>query len=166
MVYLRAGIVADMPALWALRTRCVRETCRTHYPPEVIAPWAASPAPVQFGPLIEAGGCVVAEDADGNLLGYGVIDLHANEVDALFVDPDRPGQGIGAQVLASLEGLADPGRPVVLSASLNAVPFYQRMGFVADGAALYPHPSGIALESMRMHKAARREGAVGAADKR
>ncbi len=51
----RAGTVADIPALWALRTRCVRETCSTHYPPDVITRWAASAAPVQFQPLVEAG---------------------------------------------------------------------------------------------------------------
>ena len=151
----RAGTVADIPALWALRTRCVRETGSTHDPPDVIARWAASPAPVQFQPLVEAGGCVVAEDAAGALLGYGVIDLAGNEVDALFVEPDRSGQGIGRRLLERLEALSDPQRDLRLSASLNAVPFYLHAGFSADGEALYPHPSGIALACMQMHKRGR-----------
>lgn len=156
MARFRAGILADIPALWALRTRCVRETCCSHYPAEVIARWSASPVPAQLPSLIEAGGCVVAEDADGTLLGYGVIDLAGNEVDALFVDPDKSGQGIGAALMERLQGMSAPERALQLSASLNAVPFYLRMGFVADGEALYPHPSGVALACMQMHKDGRR----------
>ena len=34
----RTGTMDDVAMLWALRTRCVRETCSSHYPPEVIAP--------------------------------------------------------------------------------------------------------------------------------
>ena len=152
MPRFRAGILADIPALWALRTRCVRETCCSHYPPEVIARWSASPAPLQLPVLIEAGGCVVAEDADGTLLGYGVIDLAGNEIDALFVDPDCGGRGIGLTLMQAMEALADPVRPLVLSASLNAVPFYERCGFEALREENYPHPSGVALASVRMQR--------------
>ncbi len=88
----RTGTTDDVATLWALRTRCVRETCSSHYPPEVIAPWSASPPPSQYARLLGQGGCVVAEDGRGGLLGFGVFDADANEVDALFVDPDRGGQ--------------------------------------------------------------------------
>jgi len=149
----RKGSFDDVATLWALRTRCVRETCSSHYPPEVIAPWSASPPPAQYQRLLGQGGCVVAEDAQGSLLGFGVFDTEGNEVDALFVDPDRGGQGIGQALMQRLLAMADPAREVVLSASLNAVPFYQRQGFVAVREEAYPHPSGVALASVRMHRA-------------
>jgi len=60
-----------------------------------------------------------------------VIDLAGNEIDALFVDPDCGGRGIGLTLMQAMEALADPARPLVLSASLNAVPFYRRCGFEA-----------------------------------
>ncbi|AWH21042.1 GNAT family N-acetyltransferase [Stenotrophomonas sp. ZAC14D2_NAIMI4_6] len=148
----RTGTTDDVATLWALRTRCVRETCSSHYPPEVIAPWSTSPPPSQYARLLGQGGCVVAEDAQGTLLGFGVFDSDANEVDALFVDPGRGGQGIGQALMQRLLAMADPTREVVLSASLNAVAFYQRQGFVADREELYPHPSGVALASVRMHR--------------
>ncbi len=148
----RIGTIDDVATLWALRTRCVRETCNSHYPPEVITPWSASPPPSQYARLLAQGGCVVAEDAQGALLGFGVFDSDANEVDALFVDPDRGGQGIGQALMQRLLAMADPIREVVLSASLNAVAFYQRQGFVADREELYPHPSGVALASVRMRR--------------
>ncbi|MCF7752221.1 GNAT family N-acetyltransferase [Bacillus subtilis subsp. subtilis] len=149
---LRRGAVEEADRLWGLRTRCVRELCSTAYRPEVIAQWAASPPPAQYRDLIARGGCVVAEDGAGQLLGYGILDTAGNEIDALFVDPDRGGRGIGQALMQALQALADPARPLVLSASLNAVPFYLRCGFQALREESYPHPSGVALASVRMQR--------------
>ncbi len=151
-VRLRVGRADEADRLWVLRTRCVRELCSTAYPPEVIAPWSASPPPQHYRALLAGGGGVIAEDAEGALLGYGVIDLAGNEIDALFVDPDCGGRGIGLALMQAMEALADPARPLVLSASLNAVPFYQRCGFEALREESYPHPSGVALASVRMQR--------------
>jgi len=151
-VRLRVGRADEADRLWVLRTRCVREVCSTAYPPEVIAPWSASPPPQHYRALLAADGGVIAEDAEGALLGYGVIDLAGNEIDALFVDPDCGGRGIGLTLMQAMEALADPARPLVLSASLNAVPFYQRCGFEALREESYPHPSGVALASVRMQR--------------
>ena len=148
----RTGTMDDVALLWALRTRCVRETCSSHYPPEIIAPWSASPPPSQYARLLGQGGCVVAEDGEGALLGFGVFDTNANEIDALFVDPDRGGQGIGQALMRRLLDMASRERDVVLSASLNAVPFYQRQGFVSVSEKAYPHPSGVALASVSMRR--------------
>ncbi|GHH51043.1 GNAT family N-acetyltransferase [[Pseudomonas] boreopolis] len=148
----RAGHGGDVDALWALRTRCVRELCSSHYPPEAIAPWAASPPPAHYPELLAQGGCIVAEDASGRLLGYGVLDREGNEIDALFVDPDRGGQGIGQALMQRLLARADRARELVVSASLNAVPFYRRVGFVVEREERYPHPCGVALASVRMRR--------------
>jgi len=149
---LRVGTAEEAERLWGLRTRCVRELCSTAYPPEVIAPWAASPPPAQYAGLIAQGGCVVAEDGAGQLLGYGILDTAGNEIDALFVDPDCGGRGIGQVLMQALQAMADPARPLLLSASLNAVPFYQRCGFRALREESYPHPTGIPLASVRMQR--------------
>lgn len=148
----RTGTSDDIPRLWALRTRCVRELCSSHYPAEVIAPWSASPSPAHYPALLQQGGCVVAEDGQGALLGFAVLDAAGNEVDALFVDPDHGGQGIGQALMQRLLAMADPDRVLVLSASLNAVPFYQRQGFLIEREEAYPHPSGVALASVKMRR--------------
>jgi GNAT superfamily N-acetyltransferase len=149
---LRSGRADEADILWALRTRCVREICSAAYPPEVIAPWAASPPPAHYRALIGQGGCIVAEDAEGHLLGYGVIDQAGNEIDALFVDPDQGGRGIGRALMDAMVALGDPSRPLVLSASLNAVPFYRRAGFEPLREEAYAHPSGVSLASVRMQR--------------
>lgn len=149
----RPATEADLAVLWALRTRAVRISCASHYPPEVIDTWSAAAPPATMPLLVRAGGGIVAEDA-GRLLGYAVLDAETGEVDAVFVDPGAHGQGIGRALLAALEAMAraqDLDR-LFLSASLNAVPFYERAGFRALRERLVPHRSGIAIQALQMEK--------------
>lgn len=139
--------------MWDLRTRAVRITCASHYPPDIIDAWCATPAPERLPALIEAGGALVADEA-GRMRGYAILDLESGEVDAVFVEPDQQGRGIARALMAALEAMAlrHGLRRLFLSASLNAVPFYQRAGFVPLREELYPHRSGIDLRSVFMEK--------------
>lgn len=153
MLIHRPATEADLPALWSLRTRAVRAGCASHYPPAVIATWSAAPPPASMPLLLRAGGGVVAQEGD-RMLGYAVLDADTGEVDAVFVDPAMHGRGIGQALLGALEALArEQGLDLLfLSASLNAVPFYQRAGFRALRERMYPHWSGIAIRSVVMQK--------------
>ena len=153
MPSIRAGTTADIPALWALRTRAVRAGCASHYAPETIDAWCAAPPPERLPVLVDAGGCLVAEEG-GAIDGYAVLDLANGEVDALFVEPARQGRGIARALMAAIEALAAArgiGR-LFLSASLNAVPFYRGAGFLVIREEIYPHRSGLALPSVLMDK--------------
>ncbi len=149
----RRACVADLAALWELRTRAVRLGCASHYAPEVIEAWCASAPPERLPRLLETGGALVMEE-DGRLLGYAILDLDTGELDAAFVDPAEQGRGIARALLAALDAMAVARglRRLFLSASLNAVPFYERAGYVAVRRELYPHRSGLALESVYMEK--------------
>jgi putative acetyltransferase len=127
MLICRAAIAADLAALWPLRTRAVRASCAAHYPATVIETWSASAPPTSLAVLVNLGSAVVAEE-DGALAGFAVLDLASGEVDAVFVEPAYQGRRIARDLLRWLEGLAQ-GRGVqrlFLSASLNAVAFYER----------------------------------------
>jgi putative acetyltransferase len=154
MIHLRPALPFDIDALWALRTIAVRVSCATHYAPEQIAVWTASPVPPAYAAMLAAGGGIVAMQGE-SLAGYAMLDIDKHEVDAVFVDPARAGLGIGKRLLAALEQLARE-RGMVrlqLSASLNAVPFYRAAGFVSLREEAYAHPSGISLASVAMEKA-------------
>ncbi|AQR70175.1 hypothetical protein BZG29_18995 [Janthinobacterium sp. LM6] len=151
---LRPALPDDIDALWALRTVAVRVSCATHYAPEQITAWTATPVPPAYAAMLAAGGGVVAMQGEA-IAGYAMLDADKQEVEAVFVDPARAGLGIGKRLLAALEQLAG-GRGIVrlhLSASLNAEPFYRAAGFVALRAEAYAHPSGISLASVAMEKA-------------
>jgi putative acetyltransferase len=151
MLICRAATAADLAALWPLRTRAVRASCAAHYPATVIETWSASAPPTSLAVLVKS--AVVAEE-DGALAGFAVLDLASGEVDAVFVEPRHQGRGIALDLLRWLEGLAQ-GRGVqrlFLSASLNAVAFYERAGFMRVRDELYAHRSGIGIASVFMEK--------------
>jgi ribosomal protein S18 acetylase RimI-like enzyme len=149
----RPATEADLRQLWTLRTRAVRLGCATHYPPDIIATWCAAPPPAEMPLLVRAGGGIIAEEG-GQALGYAILDLDTGEVDAVFVDPARQGSGIGQALLRTLEAMArERGLATMfLSASLNAVAFYERAGFRALRERMCSHRSGIAIRSVLMEK--------------
>lgn len=153
MIELKPAFIDDIPRLWALRTRAVRVSCASHYSLAQIDIWSATTAPETYLRLIASQGALIAEEG-GQLRGYAILDLQTGEVDAIFVDPDHGGKGIGKQLLLGIEALAlqHAFRRLYLFASLNAVAFYQAAGFISIRDEEYVHPSGIILCSLYMEK--------------
>ncbi|KQQ91694.1 GNAT family N-acetyltransferase [Massilia sp. Leaf139] len=153
MIALRPASLEDLTPCWALRTRAVAYACAAHYDADVLAAWLAAPLPERVRELVARGGGIVAEKA-GRMLGYAVLDAVSGEVDAVFVEPADHGRGIGALLMEALDAAARAAgcERLFLSASLNAVPFYERAGFVAIREEMYPHRSGVDIPSVFMQK--------------
>ena len=153
MIELWPASCDDLAALWEIRTRAVAHGCASHYTDAVLAAWLDAPAPDSLRELVANGGGTVAEEA-GRMLGYAVLDAAAGEVTAVFVEPAEQGRGIGLMLLDALQEAARAAGidRLFLSASLNAVPFYERAGFIALREELYPHRSGIGIPSVYMEK--------------
>lgn len=149
----RTATHADLNPCWEVRTRALRTGCIGHYPAATIELLCASAAPDSMPRLFDAGGALVAEE-DGRIVGYAVLDGHSGEVDAVFVEPEQGGRGIATALMRRLEALAARRglNRLFLSASLNAVAFYERAGFASVREELYPHRSGIAIGSVFMEK--------------
>lgn len=86
---------------------------------------------------LETGRVRVAVE-EGRLVGFAVTvreDGDAAELDALFVEPDEMGRGIGRLLIDDAVALArDAGVGVLrVVAGTEAVPFYRRCGFVDVG---------------------------------
>ncbi|MFW5974072.1 MAG: GNAT family N-acetyltransferase [Natrialbaceae archaeon] len=68
-------------------------------------------------------------------VGYGVLNGNERRVDAVFVHPERHGEGIGSSLVrqfesrARVEGIAE----LSLLSSLNAVGFYESLGYWETG---------------------------------
>lgn len=88
------------------------------------------------------------------IVGTGMIDLATGKIDAVFVEPEYMGRGVGRAMMAHLEGLAISGRlrDMHLDATLNAAPFYRAMGFEGDGRLVYESSLGVSLTCVPMIK--------------
>jgi len=95
-----------------------------------------------------------AADPGETVAGFGAVDLESGEVRAVYVHPDHAGAGVGSAILGELEdraraeGLTD----LHLTASLNAVPFYERHGWTSTGPTEYEVGDGVELEAVEMEK--------------
>jgi GNAT superfamily N-acetyltransferase len=109
--------------------------------------------PDVFGELIRTKEFFVAE-CDGLVIGFGFLDQEARQIEAIFVAPSFVRHGIGSALLGMLERTAQEAgcTSLRLSASLNAVAFYNAAGYRAEKEATWQHPSGFALPCVHMQK--------------
>jgi putative acetyltransferase len=93
----------------------------------------------------------VAEDL---VVGFGELVAEAGEIRAVYVRPDRVRQRVGSALLAALEAEAHDRSVARLSlrSTVNAVPFYERYGYVSDGADVAVVRGGVRLPCVKMHK--------------
>jgi predicted N-acetyltransferase YhbS len=151
---LRRARAADGGGLHAVHTAAVRVTCRGHYADDEIDAWAARLAPASHADDVARRDVIVCED-DGRLVGFAVLDPDLGELRACYVHPAAGRSGVGAALLAALEctarlrGLA----ALHLDASLNAVAFYARAGWRAEGPTTRTIAPGRDIACVAMTKA-------------
>lgn len=152
-ITLRRATAADAPAMWAVRAAAIRQTCRSHYPAEMLERWASSPLPDSFPSRIESEYFVVAT-IESRIVGFAGIKAASAEVEAVFVAPDTGRHGLGRSLMADLEIAAlEAGiESLSLSSSLNAVPFYRALGYSAGAQKIYTTSQGLEIACVIMQK--------------
>jgi putative acetyltransferase len=134
---VRRATPDDALATFALHVAAIREFGPAGYDPDQVRVWARKDHGPEGYPLDEAGHHFVVAERRGEVSGFGDLVFDSPDVDAdgevraVYVHPRHAGRGIGSTLLAELEGYA---RGIglgslELSASLNAVGFYERAGY-------------------------------------
>lgn len=150
---MRRAHPLDAADIWAVRADSIREGCRNHYPAALIDALASEPLPQNFSDLMSSHYCVVALVQD-RLVGFACLRPNASRVDAVFVRSGAMRRGVGAALLTHLESQARKLGLAALSlkASLNAVRFYERAGYVAGGEDCHITRSGHRIACVHMDK--------------
>ncbi len=75
---------------------------------------------------------MLVEEVDDGIVAFGQLNRETALVEAVYVSPSQSRQGIGLKVLRALEAMAASHgiKALTLEASLNAVEFYRRAGYV------------------------------------
>jgi putative acetyltransferase len=143
----------DLARLFEVRNQSAHDGCRHVYTPEQLRVWLSRPLPNKVSELLTQGNVLVAK-AHNEIIGYGALDPTDKVVEAVFVIPAYAGKGVGRALLDAVESLAqklDLGE-LQLFASLNAVPFYRKAGYVFIEHGELPLTESLVLEYEKMEK--------------
>jgi N-acetylglutamate synthase-like GNAT family acetyltransferase len=143
----------DAESVGRVHRSAIRGLCRTHYTDEQIEAWSGPRPQGRFEKAISEREFYVAE-REGEVVGFGNLDREAGEVEAVYVAPDAAGRGVGMKLLRTVEARArELGiKSLSVDASLNAVGFYERAGFVLRATGAHRLWNGVDLPCAHMSK--------------
>ena len=127
----RKGTVEDLGLIHEIRRAAIlgitsnelsRIECRT---------WAERRSPEYFAPRVETGAVVIVENESGKAIAWGA--SVGRRVEGIYVRPESGRRGVGRHLMSELEEqIRERGNSSSrLAASLNAVGFYERLGYIA-----------------------------------
>ncbi|AIE84886.1 zinc finger CHY domain protein [Fimbriimonas ginsengisoli Gsoil 348] len=130
MALIRRARLGDGGPLCDLFFRSVNVLGAGDYSPDQLAAWTSRINPERLERRLLSTVAFVAEE-NGRPVGFGSLDPAHGELDFLYVHPESAGRGLGRQLAeaieaeAALRGFSE----VHLTASLNAVSIYERLGY-------------------------------------
>lgn len=153
MLTIRRAREGDAEAVGRVHRSAIRESARAHYTDEQIEAWSGPRPAGHFGKVVGAKEFYVAEEG-GEVIGFGSLNAEAGEVDAVYVAPAAAGRGVGMELLRTVEARArELGlKSLRVSASLNAVGFYERAGYVSRATGAHRLWNGVDLPCAHMSK--------------
>jgi len=153
MLTIRRSRKEDCQSIGNVHTAAVAGIRTSLYTPEELKAWAVPKQRESYEESIRSNEFFVAEE-NGIIIGFGVLNQESAVVEALYVNPTAPRRGIGHELLRTLEERARALglKALRLDASLNAVPFYQRAGYVAEAKSKYRLYTGVEIACVPMVK--------------
>ena len=153
MLNIRKARREDCHSIRSVHAAAVGAISTTLYTREEIEAWAVPRSAESYEELIGSREFLVAEWGDV-VVGFGVLNAESSEVEAVYVSPNVKRHGIGLEMLRQLETRASVlGLEVLrLNASLNAVPFYEKAGYVAQERSKYRLLTGVEIACVPMVK--------------
>ena len=128
---LRTARPADLGTMHDIRRAAILGV-QVDLAPRAREAWANRRGPNSFAARVAAGDVIIASLA-GTDIGWG--SSEADHISALYVYPAYGRRGVGRKLLEKLEAtVAQRGHEFVhLESSLNAVSFYERLGYAQSG---------------------------------
>ncbi|MGI8919005.1 MAG: GNAT family N-acetyltransferase [Pyrinomonadaceae bacterium] len=153
MLKIRRARQEDCHSIGSVHAAAVKGICPDLYTPEEIQAWAVPKKTESYEESIRSKEFFVAEDG-ASIVGFGVLNQDIAEVEAVYVSPGAGRRGIGQEILRKLEERARARgiRQVRLNASLNAVLFYEKAGYVAQVRSKYRLLTGVEIACVPMLK--------------
>lgn len=151
---LRPAVTDDVEQILFVHVAAIIDRGPSAYSDRQVAAWAAKTEGTDRyviaieEPTID----LVVATVDDRVIGFGQPDRDVGEIEALFVDPEWMGRGIGSNLLQELEQriIADGFDVVRLRAVRNATEFYEERGYERVETVENQTTAGISVRSVRM----------------
>ncbi|RQG92135.1 GNAT family N-acetyltransferase [Natrarchaeobius chitinivorans] len=159
-VRIREATATDAVGIEDVHAASIRELGSDAYDDRQVEAWLSHVHSERY-PVGESGFRVVVADYGGSIVGFGLLEFDPADLDestaeigAVYVHPDDAREGVGSAILGDLESAArDRGvEALELTASRNAIAFYERHGYEGHDAASLEMQEGVTLECQRMRK--------------
>jgi ribosomal protein S18 acetylase RimI-like enzyme len=120
----------DIKEIVLIHKECVTKTNSKRYSPEIIDEWLKQINEKNVLDQLETTQWLVLE-ADSNVLGFCQYDLNEGELYQIQIHPKFQGKGYGKRLYTFVEEDFKVNKKHLISlyATLNAVPFYESLGF-------------------------------------
>src|ERR1044072_1879508 len=153
MLTIRKAQLEDCHSIRDVHVAAVNGIHTSLYTPEEIQAWAVPKKMESYQESIRSKEFFVVEE-HGSILGFSILNPETAEIEAIYVSPGAGRRGIGLELVRELEGRAGAlGLEVLsLNASLNAVPFYKRAGYVTQAESKYRLSTGLEIACVPMVK--------------
>ncbi|MGD9002586.1 MAG: GNAT family N-acetyltransferase [Anaerolineae bacterium] len=152
-ITIRKATQEDCEALGEIHVSSIRGLGRSHYSDAEVEAWSRRRTPARYEEHISRRHVIVAEH--GSLpVGFGTLDLAAEEITQLYVRPRYAGKGIGGLILDELLRVAREAgvREIHLKSSLNARDFYVKAGFQPGRTCKHRFRDGGEVDCIPMRK--------------
>jgi N-acetylglutamate synthase-like GNAT family acetyltransferase len=151
---IRKATKNDVTIIYQAHVSSIKELCSSMYTPSQIHAWTVGLSPDRYVQGIERFEFYVSEDAKGQISGLLIFNKELGEVYALYVAPWAIQKGLGRCFMNLAESMIrNQGHiKVNLKSTLNAVSFYERMGFECVGESIHELQNGETLPCVQMTK--------------
>lgn len=152
-VKIREAYPEDAEAISQVHMSAIRGLCSTHYDDRQIEVWASGRTPEYYERVLASHDLFVAE-RDGQVVAFGRVDLESGTIVAVYVRPESAGSGVGEAMMSHLEDVCrmHGWTRLHLTASLNAVPFYEKLGYERVAPFMQQLTNDVTLDCVDMRK--------------
>ncbi|WP_193767603.1 GNAT family N-acetyltransferase [Halorientalis pallida] len=123
----------DAEEILAIKRAAIEDLEHWQYSPEQVDAWKPKDSYLDtFEEAIDDDRFIVhVGERDGDIVGYGALNVPDDRIDAVYVHPDHHGHGVATALVKQLELSAQfQGIETIdIVAARNAVPFYESVGY-------------------------------------
>lgn len=146
----------DARAIVRTHRRSIQKLGRAYYDDETIEAWreTCSEERTRSNTIENHHEKTFVAEEEGEVIGFGVLNLENCEVGAVYIDPEMARGGAGTKLLEQLEQEAIQEGLTRLSvvASMNAVDFYQGNGYQIRSDGTHELSNGTEMDCKYMYK--------------